>query len=175
MASPTRITPFWRTTLIGARTHFAGDGEPRSELGGPVEQGRASNTIVVAPSRRADERPSESPQRTPLIKSAGSWRMASTDQLSSRPTSTMIASSRAGVTQLAECLLPKSEPPSTPAPLVVTPAFRPQLSAVPRPRSQGAEAPADAARPGVAAVRLLAWVRRDGPTAVLRTSKPRLA
>jgi hypothetical protein len=83
--------------------------------------------------------------------------------------------SRAGVTQLAECLLPKSEPPITPAPLVATPAFRPQLSAVARPRSQGVGRRADAALPGVAAVRRLAGVRHDRPTAVRRTSKPRLA
>ena len=36
--------------------------------------------------------------------------------------------SRAGVTQLAECLLPKSEPPSAMAPLVATPPFRPSYT-----------------------------------------------
>ena len=36
--------------------------------------------------------------------------------------------SRAGVTQLAECLLPKSEPPQAPVPLVATPPFSPSYT-----------------------------------------------
>jgi hypothetical protein len=68
-----------------------------------------------------------------------------------------LGDSRAGVTQLAECLLPKSERLSAVAPLVVTPGFQPQLSA----RVPGSWAPRGGLRRGGRSARRGAWVRAD--------------